>query len=61
MNPGGYFWCNLCDAEQNLSGWNSVKVSENLDAHAVVPVAFVDHKLWLLPCCRVGQLKPRRL
>ena len=37
----GIFWCNLCHvgAESAPSGWNRVKVSENVGATAVAPVA----------------------
>ena len=52
MYPRGNVWCDLCDSGQNLPlppplcaicpAWNRVKVSENLGATAVVPVAPVD-------------------
>ena len=40
----GNVWWDLYDGGQNLSlcGWNRIKVSENLGATAVVPVASVD-------------------
>ena len=42
----GNFWCYLCDCGQICPpGWNRVKVSRNLGATAVVPVAPVDTSL----------------
>ena len=41
----GNFWCYLCDCGQIRSPWNKVKVSDNLGATAVVPVAPVDTSL----------------
>jgi hypothetical protein len=38
MYPRGNFECHLCDVGQNLAltGWNRVKVSENLGAMTVI-------------------------
>ena len=52
-SPWGKFRCDLCDGGQNLPppGWDRVKVSQNLGAIWVAPVAPADTSLSLRYRC----------